>query len=114
MRASPIVGGTGFHSYFLLSWEARMFRSSFGGAVWALLAAFLMAAIAKWAEFQPNRVEFARGAGSSQAKAASVSVQSVSVLSLAVHSLVQSIALHGVALNEAAPARSTISCRLVG
>jgi hypothetical protein len=60
--------------YVSLSWEARMFSSFFVGAVYALLAAFLIAAIGKWAGLQPNRVVIARWASSSHAMATVVSV----------------------------------------
>jgi hypothetical protein len=50
-----------------------MFTSFFEGALCALLAAFLIAAIAKWADLQPNRVAALRRADRSHITATVVS-----------------------------------------
>jgi hypothetical protein len=86
-----------------------MFRSFFVGAVCALLAVFLIAAIAKWAGVQPNRVVAARGAEGCHLVATPVSIDGVSVDRVSVgrgqfDSAGFEPSLHGIA-----SARSTIS-----
>ena len=86
-----------------------MFRSFSVGAVCALLAVFLIAAIAKWAGVQPNCVVASRGAEGCHLVATLVSMDGVSVDCVSVgrgqfDSAGFEPSLHGIA-----SARSTIS-----